>query len=202
MDSKSHNHLDTTEEGWQEHAKTLEGVSPRPLLVKAVPFVGHRREALDLGSGPFNDTKYLLEQDFVHVTAVDSADLSDFGCALPTERFTFVRSTFDTFDFPEHSYDLVNAQVSLPFNPPETFVTMFEKMKRSLVLGGIFTGSFFGRKDSWVGTPEMTFHTEEEVRNLFSDMEVVSFVEREWDGITTDGEKKHWDVYFVIAKKI
>ncbi len=188
---------------WKAHSEALEGIPPRALLVRAIPFVCHRNNALDLGPGGFSDTKYLLSQNFKQVTAVDSADIGDRASILPQDKCTFIQASFDAFHFPEQRYDLVNAQFSLPFNPSETFTAMFDKIKQSLIFGGIFSGSFFGKKDSWnTATSSLTFHSEEEARALLSDMEVVEFNEREWDGTTASGKKKHWHVYDVIAKKL
>ncbi len=188
---------------WKAHSERLEGIPPRGLLVKAVPFTFRRNEALDLGPGGFGDTKYLLSQNFMHVTAVDSADIGDMVSTLPQDKLTFIQTSFEAFHFPEQRYDLVNAQFSLPFNPRETFATVFEKIKKSLVSDGIFSGTFFGKKDSWnIATSSLAFHSEEEVRMLFSDMQCIEFKEREWDGTTASGEKKHWHVYSVIARKV
>ena len=64
-------------------------------------------------------------------------------------------------------------------------------------------GNFFGMKDSWVNTkPNLVFLSENEVRNLFRDFELVQFNEIEKDAIIASGEKKHWHIYDVIAKKI
>ncbi len=192
----------SSEDIWKAHSERLEGIPPRGLLVRAIPFVLHRNEALDLGPGGFSDTKYLLSQNFMHVTAVDSADIGDRVSALSKSKLTFVQTSFEAFDFPEQRYDLINAQFSLPFNPPETFTAVFEKIKKSLVSGGIYSGTFFGKKDSWnTTTSSLTFHSEEEVRALLSDMDTLEFNEREWDGTIASGEKKHWHVYGVIVRK-
>ena len=44
---------------WEDYyAKTKER-GPRPLLMRAVPYVARRDQALDLGAGVLNDTRWL-----------------------------------------------------------------------------------------------------------------------------------------------
>ena len=67
---------------------------------------------------------------------------------------------------------------------------------------GYFVGNFFGLKDSWVNIKEkMVFLSKEEVLNLFSQFEIISFEENERDGKTGLGKMKHWHTYEIIAKK-
>ena len=51
-------------------------------------------------------------------------------------------------------------------------------------------------------TPNLVFLSENEVRDLFRDFELVQFNEIEKNAIIASGEKKHWHIYDVIAKKI
>lgn len=69
-------------------------------------------------------------------------------------------------------------------------------------MNGYFVGNFFGKKDTWAGTKEnLIFLTEQEVKNLFCDFELIQFNEIEKDGITASGEQKHWHIYDIIAQK-
>lgn len=63
-------------------------------------------------------------------------------------------------------------------------------------------GSFFGKKDSWnLKNNNMKFFDKEEVYTLFEDFEIICFYEKDEDGTTAIGKKKHWHIYYVIAKK-
>lgn len=189
---------------WKEHIKDLEGVPPRELLVEAAEMVGSKKEALDLGPGALSDSIYLLSQGFEHVTAVDIHDTArELAKKLPQDKFDFVVSSFEDFAFGENTYDLINAQYSLPFNPPESFSNVIEKIKSSLKRGGVFTGNFLGMKDSWYEKRkgEMSFQTRTVLEELFADMETITFEEEERDGKTTDGKEKHWHLFNVIARK-
>src|SRR3989344_2815561 len=100
---------------WADYFKKTKNQPPRPLLVKALNFVKERNSALDLGAGSLNDSKYLLEQGFKKVTAVDSdPTVLQFAKELNKPNFNCVISAFDKFDFPIEEYDLVNTQFALP----------------------------------------------------------------------------------------
>ncbi len=52
-------------DNWEEYYRRLKGKPPRPLLVKALAFVGNKHAALDLGAVALNDSIYLLLQGIV-----------------------------------------------------------------------------------------------------------------------------------------
>ena len=69
-------------------------------------------------------------------------------------------------------------------------------------MNGYFVGNFFGKKDTWADTQKtLIFLTEQEVKALFNDFELIQFNEIEKDAIIASGEKKHWHIYDVIAQK-
>lgn len=189
---------------WSEYFEITKDKPPRPLLVKALNFVKEKNTALDLGAGSLNDSEYLLEQEFKKVTAVDSDPLVlQFAKEINNSNLTCIVSTFDKFNFPSSEYDLVSAQFSLPFNPLRTFEEVFFKIKASLKKGGIFTGQLFGVRDTWNdNSGKMTFHTQKQAEKLFSNMEVLHFVEDERDNKTALGQQKHWHIFHFIVKKI
>jgi tellurite methyltransferase len=191
-------------DSWEAYyAKTKER-GPRPLLTKAIPYVVRREKALDLGAGVLNDAKYLLRKGFKHVTAVDKeAVAGDVARALPRKRFIHIRSSFENYGFPESAFDVITAQYSLPFIPPADFEAIFTKVKRSLVVGGIFTGQLFGDRDAWNVPPQsMTFLTRQGVERLLADMRILELLEEERDSPTvTSGQLKHWHVFHIISKK-
>jgi hypothetical protein len=133
---------------------------PRPLLLKAAALVGRKEHALDVGAGALNASKYLLSAGFGHVTALDASPRAQKAAAeFSREQVTFVLSRFEDFPFPANSYDLVNAEFSLPFINPANFESVFTKLLNSIRGGGIFTGQLFGSNDSWnVENSGMSFH--------------------------------------------
>ena len=57
-------------------------------------------------------------------------------------------------------------------------------------------------ENTWAETKEnIIFLTEQEVKALFSNFELIQFSEIEKDATIASGEKKHWHVYDIIAQK-
>ena len=143
---------------------------PHQLLIKAIPYLAEKKKALDLGAGALRDSKYLLEEGFQIVHAVDV----NMPVTLEDPRFTFFQTKFDEFEFKKNFYDLVNFQYSLPFNSPVTFEKVWREMIDAVVPGGILVGNFFGDRDEW-NTPvsKLTFHTRTEVEQLLASTNVL-----------------------------
>lgn len=183
---------------WREYHKATATNGPRQLLVEALPYTRKREHALDLGSGAGNDARFLLEQGFMYVDAVDSS--AHAAINLP-EEVHFWQMPFDAFGFPIDTYDLINAQYALPFNGPKTFAAMFTKLAHSLKVDGIFTGQFFGPEDDWSGDPNMTFHSREEIVRLLDGFAIIVEREEKRSGPTALGGDKFWHVFHIIARK-
>ena len=176
-------------------------------LREALGYVAGREAALDLGSGAGRDAVFLLSEGFDRVVAVDSHPAgANLLAHLPEDlkdHLEFAQAAFDDFNFGSYSFDIINAQYSLPFNPGDTFEEMFGRLKASLKPGGVFAGNFFGDRDEW-NTPadKRIYLTKDQVATLFSDMEVVAFEEvDDPEGVTATGTKKHWHRVEVIARK-
>lgn len=188
---------------WPGYFQATKNGPPRPLLVKALGYFKERNSALDLGAGAMNESRYLFEQGFSKVVAVDSEPkFFEFCEKLKSHNLTCIVSTFDKFNFPKEEYDLVNAQFALPFNPPETFGEVFSRIRESIRKGGIFAGQLFGIRDEWnkQGTG-MTFHTKQEAEELFGEMDIIELEEVEKDDKTALGPAKKWHIFHVIARK-
>jgi SAM-dependent methyltransferase len=97
--------------------------------------------------------------------------------------------------------DLIHASYSIPFCHPDHFPELWEKIANALKPGGRFAGQFFGVHDSWANEPDMTFHTEAQVRAMLQNFETEYFHEEDADGHAASGPK-HWHVFTVIARKI
>lgn len=188
---------------WNTYYEKTKHAPPRPLLVKALGFVKTKDTALDLGAGALNDSNYLLSVGFDQVIAIDSSPLSkEIAGSMPTEHFTYIQSTYDTFDFAAHLYDLINAQYALPFNSPETFDRVFKDIATAIKPEGIFAGQLFGDRDEWnIPNSGKTFHTKEQVENLLSLLDIIEFREEEAEKPTAAGPMKHWHVFHFIVRK-
>lgn len=186
---------------WSEVYAKTEGAPPSAMLVQAVGLVGKKANALDLGCGVGRDTRFLLDLGFT-VTAIDIDPQAQLAMSrLPhQDRFRYVHSTFK--DFQPETYQLINAQWSLPYVDPDAFDPVFKKVIGSLEPGGVFTGQLFGVNDSWNASGlKFTFHTEDAAMKLFNDMELVEFNIVDSDGVTARGNPKHWHVFHIIARK-
>ena len=186
-------------EEWREFAEKTKNDDPSPLLVEALSLVTTRDRALELGSGGGSDPRHLHEAGFKRVDAVDiRPEAAEY---LPKE-VVFTPSAFDAYEFPVDAYDLANAQHALAFNPPQSFDQMFERLKRSLREGAVLTMKLLGPDDSWRDErPDMSFHTEEDVRRLLEGFDIIKLEERQYDGSPSVGDAKHWHVWSVIARK-
>jgi tellurite methyltransferase len=181
--------------------KTMKKAPPSSLLIEALLYC-KGGEALDLGAGPLNDVKFLLDKGFL-VTAVDkSDDIAAIAKSIDNKEFTYVQTTFEKFDFPPQKFDLISAQWSLSFNPPESFNSMFQKLKSSLKAGGIFCSQLYGIKDDWASRENMSFFEVDKIKQLLSGMEVIKLSEGEENINNIEGKTKHWHVFEVIAKKV
>jgi len=179
---------------WKEYQQKTKGKKPSQLLVKAIPFV-RGKNALDFGSGALNDAKYLSHKGF-NVVALDSE--------MPEEEVPNVfklNHSFEKVKLLPKSFNLISSQYSLPFIKPQSFIRVWNILVKSLKQDGIFAGNFFGLHDSWSLNKAMSFHSEEQVKGLFKDFNVLSWKEVKKDGNTAAGEQKHWHVFHIIAIK-
>ena len=190
-------------QGWDKYVENSKGQPPRELLGRALQFVPERGSAIDVGAGALNDTRFLLDEGFVSVTALDSAPIAqDIADTMPAKRFRYVISTFEAFDFPVAAYDLVNAQYALPFVRPDHYDRVFAAVLATLRPGGIFTGQFFGDRDDWAGTPNMTFHSRSSALQLLAPLTLIEFTEEDDPASTTlSGQPKHWHLFHFIARR-
>lgn len=187
---------------WGDYHKATGGRDARPLLVQAAEMRESAGHALELGAGAGNEVWYLLDHGF-RVTAVDSdAGGVDMLRAIPHQNLQVVHSTYDSFLFEPHTYDLVSAQYALPFNPAATFDAMFARLRRSIRPGGLFCGNLFGNRDQW-NTPGSgkTFLRREEAIRLFDGFDVLLFEEDEAERGLAQGGTKHWHVFDIIARR-
>ena len=185
---------------WENFYLHTKDSPPWPLLLRAAALAPMPHRALDLGAGAGRDTRYLLEHGFA-VTAVDAepgavALLSDSS----HPHLRVLQSTFE--DFPFATYDLINAEFTLPFMPRAPFDTVFARIKSALAPGGIFAGQFFGIHDQWnTSDRDMTFLTRAETATLLSDLDIIELSEEDEDGHIADGSPKHWHVFHILARK-
>ncbi len=186
---------------WNEYFKNTINDPPSPLLAQAIDYVIKQRRAIDIGGGALKDSRYLLSKGFETTTIDQSEETSNIAKTILSDKLHCHIASFVDYHFPVNTFDLASAMYALPFNLPQDFDNVFVNIKKSLVKGGIFAGNFFGPNDTWSNRPNMTFHTEKKVGDLFSDFSIILFEEKEFDGKTANGQPKHWHMFNVIARK-
>lgn len=196
---------------WVEYYKAVNDRPPRETLLKALSEFDLEKRKLkglyanDLGCGSGNDTSELLRRG-LNVFATDKENeaikiiRSKFRKFIDEGSLKTKTVSFEEIKIPEA--DLVNASYSLPFCHPDHFHNLWNKIHSSIKLNGRFSGNIFGEKDTWVVNLDMTFLTRKATEKLFESFKIESFEERDEDGETASGEKKHWHVFSIVAKKI
>lgn len=189
---------------WENYYQKTSEKPPRPLLVESLSFLSQKNNALDIGAGALNDTRYLLKENFKEVIAIDSAPASlELSHKIKDSRFTYHLLKVENYAFPSRHFNLVNAQLSLPFLLKKDFLKVWEAIKQTLRPEAILCGQLFGNNDEW-NTPksQMTFLTREEVLELLKDYEVIKFQEIERNDSATENLSKHSHIFNLILKKL
>lgn len=188
---------------WDKYYQRNAGREPRKLLIEAVSFCQEKESALDLGAGMLIEARYLLENGFEKVVAIDdSVQFRSMSEKRAEKGLEMHAASFHDLRLDENKYDLISAQFSLPFYGPAGFPGFVKMIIGSLKPGGIFTGQLFGTHDSWnVPGSNLVFHTKEQVAELLSDLQILKLEEVERDSVTTKVKNKHWHVYHFIARK-
>jgi SAM-dependent methyltransferase len=160
--------------------------------------------ACDLGCGTGIDTIELLQNGW-SVIAIDNQKkaLDALRKALPEFAIAsvfLVEGDFQNLNLPTVS--LLNASFSLPFCSPEKFSLVWKKIVDAIVPNGRFAGHFFGVNDSWSSDITKTFHSKDEVMQLFVGFDIEYFQEIERIGKTIEGNEKKWHVFHVVSKKL
>lgn len=196
--------MDNEKLTWDEYYQKIQGRKPRPLLLDVLKKYSSPTslQAIDLGCGDGTETEVLLDRGW-HVLAIDGepAALKRLAGKVSAENRARLQTQIAKFKGVVLSpADLVHASLSIPFCEPEYFDLLWNKIVSALKPGGRFAGQFFGVRDSWAKEPDMTFHTEDQVRAMLGGFEIEYFHEQDEDGQAANGPK-HWHVFTVIAKK-
>ncbi len=177
--------------------------TPRPEVIEALQYVSTKHDALDLGSGSFIESKYLLSRGF-NVVAVDPEEvlLKKIG-SFPENQFQFECSKIENYQPPNNYFDFICANYSLPWVPKELLPNVFTRIRNSLNNHGVFCFQVFGIDDGWNDdkNPSISFFTEDEVVSLISKFTVISFTESKKVKRGVHSNKKLWHIYSAIVKK-
>jgi SAM-dependent methyltransferase len=181
----------------------------RPDLELAIAHVGSPKVAVDCGCGAGSDIAFLRKNGFtVHAFDIETESISRCSQRFGGEPSVHLSQTnFAHFDYPRAN--LIVADASLFFCPSSDFDEAWIKIVQALYGDGIFVGSFLGPEDTMAGPerdkvafwPDVLVVSEDQVRSLFSEFEIISFTEHKTSGTTPHGTPCDWHIFSVVAKK-
>ena len=158
--------------------------------------------ALDIGAGPLNDTRFLLQAG-LSVDAIDRDPYTvSLASALNDPCLKVIHGDIREIPIAPNTYSLVVAIHVLPFLPRVDFPQIMSSMIDSLSKDGILCGTCLGLGDSWAQQrPTMTFFSRSELSPFFSELKQIVFSERHFDGADARDEPKHWHILRFIFRK-
>lgn len=189
------------QEVWSRYFAATADKPVHPIFESLEPFLPDSGTAIDLGCGGGRGTIWLLERG-MHVVAVDASEegLDYLRKGLPGgSDVELICSNFQDLEL--GTYDVSVACFTLFFLPPDEFDRFWPRVVQSIRPGGLFAGQFLGVNDSWKDR-DFTLHRRRDVEALLKDFKVLMLNEEKNDGETALGEKKHWHVFHVIARKL
>jgi tellurite methyltransferase len=196
---------------WDEYFQhTLNAIKPHNTLALAQQYFEIEEKtnglAVDLGTGTGRDALFLLKNGW-KVFALDAEPLSIDILLNRAQNDQLSNLEVEVSFFSEmilpDSVDLINASFSLPFCHPQDFPDCWQNIIQHLVIGGRFAGQLFGNRDEWASDPSQTFHTQEQMFDLFKENFVIEYLQVEEGRLpTAAGPMKHWHLYHIVAKKI
>lgn len=191
---------------WKEYIRRTKKLKPRKLLVKGFKYLTEFDYALDFGAGGLRDTKYILRFPFKGVDVLDSCEetkkvAKNIG---KKEKLNVYIERFEEFEYTPNKYSVINAQFSLPFIEADKQKEILGKIIKSLKEDGVFIGNYFGTKVAWNDGkhPHISFYTEEQVKEMLNDLELVYFKEKEYSKKSdVDNRIQEWHVFEFIGLK-
>lgn len=108
-----------------------------------------KNQALDLGCGTGNNTKFLVDFGFKKVTAIDGSKTAiNIAKKKIKKNCKFIIGDFNKINFIENHYDLVLDRGSITHNTKENINSMIKKINLAIKKNGFFISHLFSRNHS------------------------------------------------------
>jgi SAM-dependent methyltransferase len=171
-----------------------------------IPNSGSGKIAIDLGSSIGHETKFLLQRGY-NVIAVDSNSralqfmMLQPGMTKLKSKLTTINSTFERLDFSKlPQSDLIISSFALPFINKKDFNRVWNDITSTIKPGGHIIVNLFDPGFTFFNNKyDMTFHTKNEAKALFSNFKILEFREMRNDPLKP-GSKNHY--YVIVARKL
>jgi tellurite methyltransferase len=194
---------------WDSYFQSILVDPPEAFIVSGLQNIsenGNGKVAIDLGSGVGHETKLLLQKGY-KVIAIDSNPrvypymLSQPGISQYKSNLQFIGSKFENINFEKlPRTDLVISSFALPFVSKHHFNRVWQNIVATIKPGGYIIVNLFDSKFSFYNNKyQMTFHSKNEAKALFSNFKIISFREMRSDPLKP-GNQNHY--YVIVAKKL
>ena len=195
-----------TDSEWAAYYDALKDRPPRQTTLFAARRFKTPGLLVDLGAGGGRDTLPLVKAGW-RAIAIDkqASAIQAIRAATPPSmaaRIETRQQGFEDADWP--MVDLTISCFALPLTPKPAFSGLWARIKDRLKPGGRFAGQLYGLRDSWArgGAPDgVVAFDRPSCLSLFQGMTIEFFEEEEHDGVTPKGQKKHWHIFHVVARK-
>lgn len=162
------------------------GSKPNELLQRIYNQVNAGSEFLDLGCGQGKDALFMLQKGF-KITAVDNSPEGIKKIKESIQINNFPPSNIDlfcedikNFDVKQEKYTIINAWNSLQFLSKQNALQLIDKIKKTIKGNGYVIISSFTTHDPLakkIHNRNRCFFKSHELRNLFSDFNIVFYEE-------------------------
>lgn len=170
---------------------------------------------LDFGAGTGQDTISLAVENCPKIWAVDGDEnslkilQSDFQEVQRIEpsisEILCIHAPFIHVNVPE-PVELLVSSYTWPYRRPPDFPACWKKCIDIVKLGGYISGHFFGPITGEAPDPGLTYHTEEQLRDLLSVHFEIRWFRKDPENSSFKvfgGNRPAWgDLYHVVAKKV
>ena len=160
------------------------------------------KTVIDIGSGALVNSKFLLDKG-CNVLSVDKSEHSYLHAQeVKSDRFTFLKKDIFELDFRKYDFDLVLLIFFSPIVTKKEFEGLILNLKMSLKENGKIIVNFLGEEDGWNNAlgGKMNFYNIDEVKKLFSDMDI-SYINEKKEWASFANKRKYWHVIDVACSK-